>query len=84
MGGGPEHSLSVWGEFGPILEELVGRPLRVRFDDRRPGDQDVYTSDIRKIAGDIGWRPRTAVRDGVVRLFEWIRANQDLFRRIFS
>jgi CDP-paratose 2-epimerase len=27
LGGGPENTLSVWQEFGPMLSELAGRPL---------------------------------------------------------
>lgn len=82
IGGGPENTMSVWAEFGPILEELLGRPVPVTFADWRPGDQRVYVSDIRKAAAVLGWQPRVPVREGMTRLFHWIKENQSLFAHI--
>ncbi len=79
VGGGPEHTMSVWAEFGPILEELVGCSLDVRFGPWRPGDQPVYVSDIRQIERDLGWRPEVTVRAGIERLVRWVRENRSLF-----
>lgn len=84
LGGGPANSLAVWSEFGPILEGLLGRPLPVRFGDWRPGDQRVYISDIRKMAGEFGWAPKVEPRVGIGRLFEWASENQDLFTHLQS
>ncbi|HNR30787.1 MAG TPA: SDR family NAD(P)-dependent oxidoreductase [Candidatus Hydrogenedentes bacterium] len=80
VGGGPENTMSVWAEFGPMLEELIGRPVSVAHGDWRPGDQPVYISDIRKIARELGWQPKIAVRDGVQKLYEWVAAHRDLFK----
>jgi CDP-paratose 2-epimerase len=82
VGGGPANTLAVWSEFGPLLEELLKRPLPVKHSDWRPGDQRVYISDIRKIGDELGWSPKTGVREGVERLFEWIRDHQSLFDHI--
>jgi CDP-paratose 2-epimerase len=79
IGGGPQNTMSVWAEFGPVLEELLGRPIPVCYQDWRPGDQPVYISDIRKAERELGWRPRTSVQEGLTRLFEWIRDHQELF-----
>lgn len=73
IGGGPKNTISVWGEFGPILEELFGHPIRIHYADWRPGDQRIYVSDIRKAKVELGWQPQTLVRKGVEQLFEWIR-----------
>ncbi|MDX1600779.1 MAG: SDR family NAD(P)-dependent oxidoreductase [Anaerolineales bacterium] len=78
MGGGPENSLSVWAEFGPMLEELEGSSIPVQFEDWRPGDQRVYISDISKAQRDFGWTPQTSPEQGVRQLYEWVRENQDL------
>lgn len=82
VGGGPENTMSIWAEFGPILAELLGREVPVRFADWRPGDQRVYVSDIRKAAAEMGWQPRVSVREGVTRLYHWISANQALFAHL--
>lgn len=79
IGGGPDFTLSIWTEVGPLLAELAGRPIEVRYGDWRPGDQQVYISDIRKAAAELGWRPKTAPRDGLARLWQWVAANPDLF-----
>lgn len=82
VGGGPENTMSIWVEFGPLLEELLGRSIPVNYADWRPGDQPVYVSDIRKVERELGWRPRVSVREGVQFLFEWVRSNQELFRHL--
>lgn len=79
IGGGPQNTMSIWAEFGPILNELMGEPISVKYGDWRPGDQPVYISDIRKIENEINWVPKTSVRTGITKLFNWIKANHNLF-----
>jgi CDP-paratose 2-epimerase len=79
VGGGPHNTMSIWAEFGPLLEELLERPIPVQYGDWRPGDQPVYVSDIRKAERELGWQPRVSIRQGVKDLFEWIENHQELF-----
>jgi CDP-paratose 2-epimerase len=79
VGGGPQNTMSIWAEFGPILAELMGQPVPATFAGWRPGDQRVYVSDIRKAQRELNWQPQVSVRDGITRLYEWIRDNQQLF-----
>lgn len=79
IGGGPQNSLAIWREFGPMLEGLAGRKLEPAYTDWRPGDQPVYVSDIRKAGADFGWRPRTGMEQGLRQLHEWVSANRGLF-----
>ncbi len=79
FGGGPENSMSIWTEFGPLLEKLLGAQVPVARGDWRPGDQKVFVADIRKAERELGWKPKIGVEAGVRRLFEWVRNNQDLF-----
>jgi CDP-paratose 2-epimerase len=81
IGGGPDNALSVWVEFGPLLEELLGRKIPVAHADWRPGDQPCFVSDIRKAREELGWEPRVTAREGVERLFEWIRDNLELVKQ---
>ena len=82
VGGGPANTMSIWAEFGPLLEKLLGRKIPVTHADWRPGDQRIYVSDIRKAAQELGWRPQISVEEGVTRLFTWIRDNQRLFSHL--
>ncbi len=80
VGGGPDFTLSIWREVGPILEKLAGKSLdQVGYGDWRPGDQKVYISDIRKAKEDLGWEPQVNPEAGVTKLWNWVNANIDLF-----
>jgi CDP-paratose 2-epimerase len=77
IGGGPEYTLTVWSEAGPMLEKLAGRALDVRYAGWRPGDQRVYVSDIRKAERELGWKPGVAPKEGIERLWAWAQENKD-------
>jgi len=79
MGGGPQNVMSVWAEFGPMLEKLLGDTIEVARGDWRPGDQRVFYADIRKAEKELSWRPKVDVEEGVKKLFDWVQANKGLF-----
>jgi CDP-paratose 2-epimerase len=80
LGGGPENTLSVWAEFGPMLEQISGRPIvPAAYQDWRPGDQPVFVADIGKARRDFGWAPRVGIREGINRLVAWVESNPELF-----
>jgi CDP-paratose 2-epimerase len=80
LGGGPENVMSVWVEFGPILEKLLEKKIPIGRGDWRPGDQKVFYADIRKAERELDWRPRVGVEQGVGMLFKWVQENQNLFK----
>ena len=41
--------------------------------------QRVFIADIRKASQDFGWTPKISVEEGIRKLFDWVRANRDLF-----
>ncbi len=79
LGGGPDNTLAIWTEFGPLLAELAGRPVAVTYGPWRPGDQRVFVADIRRAAERLGWRPRVSPEQGIRRLYAWVAANPELF-----
>ena len=79
LGGGPDKTLAIWTEFEPILENLLGRKIEVGRGSWRPGDQKIFVSDIRKAGRELGWTPKVGVQEGIVRLFDWVQANQSIF-----
>lgn len=82
VGGGPDHTMAIWSEFGPLLQQLLGRKVPVSYEDWRPGDQRVYVSNIDKIGRELGWSPQIGVRQGVTRLFNWVKEHLHLFSHI--
>lgn len=79
LGGGPANVMSIWAEFGPRLEKLLGETIEFGRGDWRPGDQRVFYADISKAEKELGWRPKIGVDQGVKMLFDWVAANRDLF-----
>lgn len=79
IGGGARNTISVWAEFGPMLEKLLGKKIPVRYDAWRPGDQRVCVYDISKAKRELDWEPKIGVPEGVEKLFRWVVDNQNLF-----
>ncbi len=79
MGGGTRNLLAVWTEFGPILEKLLGQTIEVERGDWRPGDQKVFYADFSRAKNELGWEPKIDLEEGVEMLFEWVKANKELF-----
>ena len=79
VGGGRQNTISIWTEFAPILEKLLGKKIEVAWSDWRPGDQPVYISDIHKAQKILGWQPKVSAEEGISRLFEWVKENRQLF-----
>jgi CDP-paratose 2-epimerase len=78
VGGGKNNTISIWREFGLLIGHLLERPIEVRYDTWRPGDQKVYVSDIRKAQQLLGWSPKVGVEDGVRYLLEWLKEQQPI------
>jgi CDP-paratose 2-epimerase len=79
IGGGSANTLSVWTQFAPILERLLGVDIPVKRADWRPGDQLVFVSDTRKAKEALDWTPQYNVEKGITELFTWVKNNLALF-----
>ncbi len=79
VGGGPENTLAVWSELGPVLRTLMGHDIDVGHSDWRPGDQRIFVADIGKAERELGWRPKVSKEQGVRSLYEWVVSNKALF-----
>jgi len=76
VGGGPENAISIWAEFGRILQDLSGKALVPSWQGWRPGDQLIYVSDSSRLRRDLGWVPAVSARAGIERLYRWVVKNQ--------
>jgi len=83
VGGGPAYSVSIWHEFGQNVERLIGRPMEVKRDRERPGDQKVFVSDIRKLRAELDWTPTIEPEQGIQHLYDWVLENKSMLQRLF-
>ncbi|MDW8042245.1 MAG: GDP-mannose 4,6-dehydratase [Nitrososphaerota archaeon] len=72
IGGGVENSVSLL-EALDYIGQISGRKPLLEFSEWRPADQKVYVSDYGKAERLLGWSPKIGWREGVLRLYEWMR-----------
>lgn len=78
IGGGLANSLSLL-EYLKILEASLGKKVKIRFSDSRPGDQKVFVSDNAKVEKELGWKIKNPYEKGLGKLLDWVRQNKELF-----
>ncbi len=83
VGGGPRNAISLI-DLLEMLSGKLGRKIEHQVAERRPGDQRIYISDIRRAKNELGWEPKIDWRRGVERLAEWVAANRDDCRIAFE
>jgi CDP-paratose 2-epimerase len=81
VGGGPDNVMSLL-ELVELLENRLRRKIPLQWDDWRPGDQQVYISDIRKLESALGWKPAIDVATGVAQLAAWVEKNRAVLQAI--
>ncbi len=79
MGGGLSRTTSVWTEFGPRLEKLLGHPIPVSYGDWRPGDQKVCVYDVSRAERELDWKQKYDLDRGIQELCRWVVENKTLF-----
>ncbi|HEY0548678.1 MAG TPA: NAD-dependent epimerase/dehydratase family protein [Verrucomicrobiae bacterium] len=72
MGGGPQNTTSLL-ELLDSIKSLHGERPQVKFEDWRPADQQYYVTDTRKFSTATAWCAQVPVREGIQRLYEWLR-----------
>ena len=71
IGGGPRNAISL-RQLIMLIEGLRAAPVKLTYDEWRPGDQRYYVSDISKFQQMTGWRPQVRVKEGILRLHGWL------------
>jgi UDP-glucose 4-epimerase len=71
IGGGHRERLS---DLFPVLEETCGKKVEVVREERQKGDVFHTFADIQKARLDLGYSPRTVLKDGLREEWDWIRS----------
>jgi CDP-paratose 2-epimerase len=74
MGGGPSNVISLL-ELIKMLEKLQKEKIAINVQDWRKGDQKYYVSDFSKFSNATGWKPKHSYKEGVLKLYEWLKAH---------
>lgn len=83
VGGGKERKISLL-QLLEMIEVVTGMKPEWKRQEWRPKDQKVYVSDVGKLRSELEWKPRVSVREGLEKLVEWTRSNQDFLERFFQ
>jgi len=78
VGGGVNNTLSLL-ELLEMLEGMCAKKINVDFKPWRSGDQRVFVADISRAEKELGWGPKVSCREGVEKLFSWVKENHVLF-----
>ena len=70
LGGAATTTLS---ELVALVEAATGKTAAIRQMDNQPGDVPLTYADVTKAERLLGYRPETAIREGVARYVEWYR-----------
>ena len=77
LGGGPRNAVSLL-EVVDAIEHHAGERPRLDWGDWRVGDQRYYVSDTRRFEKTFGWKAKVGAREGIARLFDWMREHAGL------
>ena len=63
-----------------IIGEITGRPVVVRREERQRGDvRDTHAS-TELARSELGWEPRTGLREGLAAEIDWVRGEIEFSR----
>lgn len=69
LGSGQDHSI---GELAEMIRQVVGYEGRLHFDTARPDGMPFKSLESTPLA-QLGWRPRTSLREGVEATYRWFK-----------
>ena len=80
IGGGPDFAISL-RESLTMLESITGKKPIVQYDEGRSGDMLYFVCDCAKAEKQLGWKARVSPEEGIARLADWVRRNENLFKK---
>ncbi|TBR17604.1 NAD-dependent epimerase/dehydratase family protein [bacterium] len=84
VGGGNRVSLSLL-EATQYCREITGNKIEIGKEPvNRPGDINIYITDNKKAANDLGWYPKRGSKKIMSDIFNWVKANERQTGQIFD
>jgi CDP-paratose 2-epimerase len=79
IGGGEDNMISLL-ECTKVIENILGKRLKINFKDERLGDLKYFVCDNAKAAKILGWKPKILPKQGIENLINWIAKNENIFK----
>jgi len=79
IGAGIEQAISL-GECIKKIEEIAGRKTAIKAEPMRKGDLWYFVCDVTKAKRELGWEPKTSTEQGLAKLLNWIKQNEEIFQ----
>jgi UDP-glucose 4-epimerase len=71
IGGGSQISIN---DLVKMIEDIVGRRLKIKYEEKQEGDVRNTWADISKAKQGLGWEPKVDISRGLRRFVEWSKA----------
>ena len=75
IGGGSRKTLN---DIVKIIEDIIGKKVRVRYVEKQKGDVRHTYADISRANEELGYKPKTGIKNGLEREIEWLRTIYNL------
>jgi UDP-glucuronate 4-epimerase len=59
-----------------MIEQVIGKPALIERHPDQPGDVPITFADVTNAARDLGYRPTTAIEEGLPRFWHWYKTAQ--------
>lgn len=79
IGGGKDTMISLVESIKEI-ENITGKRLEVIYEKDRFGDLMYFVGDYSKFNKETGWKPKVAPAEGIKKLINWVKKNENLFK----
>ena len=60
----------------------IGDKVKIKYVKDRPGHDIRYALNSNKIIKDLNWKPRTSLKDGLTKTFDWYLNNQNYYLKL--
>jgi CDP-paratose 2-epimerase len=74
IGGGKSNSISILQLINLFKKKNSYDKFNIKYFKPRPGDQKFYISDLSKINKVVGWKPKTNIKIGILKVINWLRS----------
>lgn len=78
IGGGKDTMISLL-ECINMIEEILDKKTKVKFEPERFADLRYFVADYGKFNQATGWKPKVKLNEGISMLIEWLKENNEVF-----